>query len=182
MNIRDYTRQLLGFSKSKEKSYQRPPSSQMPNKSRSKTPLYALDTNSPLWLRFYNKAVRNQNPNMSDEDVKQQVNQRLAMRGKNREKNRARQNASRRPPPYIASAHRDNTPLFVLDTNSPLWPQIYEKKVRNAHPHMNEEDVKQQVHQLVTRRRAVKDKKKETKRGGKKKSRRKSRKLLFFLN
>jgi len=186
MPFRDFTSKLLGLYKSKKLSSERPPSSPPPNKSRSKTPLYALDTNSPLWLRFYNKAVRNQNPNMSDEEVKHYVDLRVQWREADREKKRARQNATRRPPSFqnvgLQMPIQVDIPLRAEDGNSPIWRQIYETKVRNAHPHMNEEDVKQQVHQLVTMRRAVKDKKKETKRGGKKNLRRKSRKLLSFLN
>jgi hypothetical protein len=186
MPFRDFTRKPLGLSKSKKMTSQRPPSSQLPNKSRSKTPLNALDNNSPLWQRFYNKDVRNKNPNMSDEEVKHYADVRVQWRKADRENKRTRQNATRRPPPlpqpYIASARGDNTPLFALDTNSPLWRQIYANKVRNAHPHMSEEEQQQQVDRLVRRRRSVKDKKRGTKLGGKKKSRRKSRKLLSFLN
>jgi hypothetical protein len=69
--------------------------------------------------------------------------------------------------------------LRAVDGNSPLWRQIYEKKVRNAHPHMSKEEQQQQIDQLVNMRRA---KKLKTKLGGKKRSRRKSRNLLSFLN
>lgn len=64
---------------------ERPPSSRL-SRSRSKTPLYALDTNSPLWPRFYNRLVRKQNPNMSEEDVKYYTDLRVNWRKQDREK------------------------------------------------------------------------------------------------
>jgi len=200
MNFRHFTRKLLGLHKSNKMSSERPPSSQLPNKSRSrhrsrymsrsksmsKTPSRAEDNNSPLWPRFYNRLVRKQNPNMSDEDVKHYADLRVKWRGEIREKKRARQNATRRSPSLqnvgLQMPIQANIPLRAEEGNSPLWRRIYEKKVRNAHPHMNEEDVKQQIDQLVNMRRAVRDKKRGTKLGGKKRSRRKSRNLLSFLN
>lgn len=200
MNFRHFTRKLLGLHKSNKMSSERPPSSQLPNKSMSrhrsrymsrsksmsKTPSRADDTNSPLWPRFYNRLVRKQNPNMSDEDVKHYADLRVKWRGEIREKKRARQNATRRSPSLqnvgLQMPIQANIPLRAEEGNSPLWQRIYEKKVRNAHPHMNEEDVKQQIDQLVNMRRAVRDKKRGTKLGGKKRSRRKSRNLLSFLN
>lgn len=204
MNFRHFTRKLLGLHKSNKMSSERPPSSQVPNKSMSihrsrymsrsksrsksmsKTPLRADDNNSHLWPRFYNRLVRKQNPNMSDEDVKHYADLRVKWRGEIREKKRARQNATRRSP-YLQNVGlhmpiKADIPLRVEEGNSPLWRQIYEKKVRNAHPHMNEEDVKQQIDQLVNMRRAIRDRKRGTKLGGKKRSRRKSRNLLSFLN
>jgi hypothetical protein len=140
----------------------------------SKTPLRADDNNSHLWPRFYNRLVRKQNPNMSDEDVKHYADL------------RARQNATRRSPSLqnvgLHMPIKADIPLRAEEGNSPLWRRIYEKKVRNAHPHMNEEDVKQQIDQLVNMRRAIRDRKRGTKLGGKKRSRRKSRNLLSFLN
>lgn len=91
--------------------------------------------------------------------------------------------------PKLASKSRSKTPVFALDTNSPLWPRFYEKKVRTAHPHMSEADVKQQVLLLVKWRGQDRDKKrarekerqKKTMRRGGKKSRRKSRSLLSLF-
>ena len=202
MTFRHFTRKLLGLYKSKKMSSERPPSSQLlnlPNKSKSKsksksrsksksmskTPLRADDNNSPLWPRFFNKLVRKQNPNMSDEEVKHYADLRVKMRGELRDK-RARQNPTNRPPSFknvgLQMPIQADIHLRAEDGNSPLWRQIYEKKVRKAHPYMSEEEQQQQIDQLVRMRRAVKDKKLKTKLGGKKKSRRKSRKLLSFLN
>jgi hypothetical protein len=151
----------------------------------SKTPLRADDNNSPLWPRFFNKLVRKQNPNMSDEEVKHYADLRVKWRGELRDK-RARQNPTNRPPSFknvgLQMPIQADIHLRAEDGNSPLWRQIYEKKVRKAHPYMSEEEQQQQIDQLVRMRRAVKDKKLKTKLGGKKKSRRKSRKLLSFLN
>jgi hypothetical protein len=176
MSFRHFTRKLFGLSKSKEIASQRPHSSQMPNKSRSrsKTPLRADDDNSPLWPRFYNRLVRKQNPNMSDEDVKHYADLRVRWRKQDREKKRARENASWRPPSFQNVGLQMPIPLKAEEGNSPLWRRIFEKRVRNADPHMNEQAVKKEVDKLVNMRRS--------KRGGKKKSRRKSRKLLSFLN
>jgi len=185
MDFRHFTRKLFGISKSKEMSSQRPPSSSMPNKSRSKsmskTPLRADDNNSHLWPRFYNRLIRNQNPNMSDEDVKHYADLRVEWRKAVRDE-KARQNPTNRPPAFknvgLQMPIQANIPLRV-EGNSPLWRRIYEKRVRDKDPHMNEQAVKQKVDQLVNMRRA---KQLKSKRGGKKKSRRKSRKLLSFLN
>ena len=198
MPFRDFTRKLLGLYKSKKMSSERPPSSQLPNlpnksrsksksmsRSRSKTPLRADDNNSHLWPRFYNRLVRKQKPNMSDEEVKHYVDLRVKMRGELRDK-RARQNPTNRPPSFqnvgLQMPIQADIPLRAEDGNSPLWRQIYEKKVRKAHPYMNETEQQQQIEQLVRMRRSVRDKKRGTKRGGKKRSRRKSRNLLSFLN
>ena len=156
MSLRHFTRKLLGLYKTKKMSPERPPSSHLSrsrSRSRSKTPLNALDTNSHLWPRFYNRLVRKQNPNMNDEDVQRQVAVRVDMRGKIRDKNIARQNATRRPPslqkvglymPIQAnkSRSRSKTPLRADDTNSPLWPRFYNRLVRKQNPNMSEEGVK----------------------------------------
>lgn len=108
MPFRDFTRKLLGLSKSKKMSPERPHFSQLPNivnksrtksrsmsksRSKSKTPLRAEDTNSPLWPRFYNRLVRKQNPNMSEEGVKYHTDLRVKWRKQDREKKRAREKA-----------------------------------------------------------------------------------------
>lgn len=184
--MNNFTRKLFGFPKSKEMTSERPPSSQVPNKSmsrhrsrymsksksKSKTPSRARDNNSHLWPRFYNRVVRKQNPNMSDEDVKHYADLRVKWRGEIREKKRARQNASLR----LQMPIQDNIPLRAVDGNSPLWRRIYERRVRTAHPHMNEQAVKEEVDQLVN---ALRAKKLQSKRAGKKNSRRKSRKLYL---
>jgi hypothetical protein len=95
MSIRHFTRKLFGLSKSKEMASQRPHSSQMPNKSRSrsKTPLRADDNNSPLWPRFYNRLVRKQNPDKSEEYIKYHTDARVKWRGEDRDKKKAREKA-----------------------------------------------------------------------------------------
>lgn len=185
MSSRHFTKKMLP---------EHPPSSHL-SRSRSKTPLNALDTNSPLWPRFYNRLVRKQNPNMSDEDVQRQVAVRVDMRGKIRDKNIARQNATRRPPslqtvglymPIQVNKSRSNTPLRADDTNSPHWPRIYEKAIKRGDPSIGEERLKQQVAQQVRLRKELRARKQAkqtaTKHRGGKKSRRKSRSLLSFLN
>ena len=195
MSLRHFTRKLLGLYKTKKMSPERPPSSHLSrsrSRSRSKTPLNALDTNSPLWPRFYNRLVRKQNPNMSDEDVQRQVAVRVDMRGKIRDKNIARQNATRRPPSlqtvglYMPiqvnkSRSRPNTPLFAKDSNSPHWPRIYEKAIKRGDPSIGEERLKQQVAQQVRLRKELRARKQATKHRGGKKSRRKSRSLLSIF-
>ena len=92
MYMHNLTRKLFGRHKTTKMSSERPPSSHL-SRSRSITPLRADDTNSPLWSRFYNRLVRKQNPNMSDEDVKYYADLRVKWRKEDREKNRARQRA-----------------------------------------------------------------------------------------
>jgi hypothetical protein len=122
---------------------------------------------------------------MSDEEVKHYADLRVKMRGELRDK-RARQNPTNRPPSFqnvgLQMPIQADIHLRAVDGNSPLWRQIYEKKVRKAHPYMNETEQQQQIDQLVRMRRSIRDKKRGTKRGGKKRSRRKSRNLLSFLN
>ena len=43
-------------------------------------PVFALDTNEHHWPRIYENAIRNGNPNIGKEDLKQQVEQRVQLR------------------------------------------------------------------------------------------------------
>lgn len=98
MSLRYLTGKLFGRSKSTKRSSERPPIAfvqqipqnlglQLPNlatkarsKSRSKTPLFAKDTNSPHWPRIYEKAIKRGNPSIGEESLKQQVTQQVRLR------------------------------------------------------------------------------------------------------
>lgn len=87
--------------------------------------------------------------------------------------------------PKLDSKSRSKTPLFAKDSNSPHWPRIYEKAIRNGDPSIGEESLKQRVAQQVRLRKELRARKQAkqtaTKYRGEKKSRRKSRKLLSIF-
>ena len=180
-------RHLTGKQFGSSKATKRLQSTKLDSKSRSKTPVFATDTNSPRWERIYEKAIRNGDANIGEESLKQQVAQRVQMRKELRAIKQAKQTAlvqqSPQPHKYMARSMPGPTiPEVALDTNSPRWPRIYENMVRKAHPHMSEADVEQQVAQRVRLRKELRARKQTaTKYRGGKKSRRKSRSLLSFF-
>ena len=109
MSLRYLTGKLFGRSKSTKRSSERPPIAfvqqipqnlglQLPNlatKARSKTPLFAKDTNSPHWPRIYEKAIKRGNPSIGEESLKQQVAQQVRLRKELRARKQAKQTATK---------------------------------------------------------------------------------------
>lgn len=87
MSLRYLTGKLFGRSKSTKRSSERPP--------RSKTPLFARDSNSPHWSHIYEKAIKKGNPSIGEENLKQQVEQLVRMRKELRARKQAKQTATK---------------------------------------------------------------------------------------